>query len=115
MIASVEKFIDFIGNRARCLPVCSILPQPIMALELTQPITEMSNRYLPGDKGRPARKADNLTAIFEQIVWKMWEPRRLSRFYICVHDISMHSPPDREKDAGLPCCYFAAAVVMRQS
>jgi hypothetical protein len=29
-------------------------------------------------KGRPACKADNLTAIYEPIVWKMWEPRRLS-------------------------------------
>jgi hypothetical protein len=27
--------------------------------------------------GRPARKADNLTAICEPIVRKMWEPRRL--------------------------------------
>jgi hypothetical protein len=32
-----------------------------MALGSTQPLTEMS-------KGRPARKADNLTAIFEPIV-----------------------------------------------
>jgi hypothetical protein len=29
----------------------------------TQPLTEMSTRNLPGGKGRPARKADNLTAI----------------------------------------------------
>jgi hypothetical protein len=32
-----------------------------MALESTQPLTEMSTRNLPGGKGRPARKADNLT------------------------------------------------------
>jgi hypothetical protein len=25
----------------------------------------------------PARKADNITAIYEPIFWKMWEPRRL--------------------------------------
>jgi hypothetical protein len=31
-----------------------------------------------GDKGRPARKAENLTAICESIVFKMWEPRRLT-------------------------------------
>jgi hypothetical protein len=29
-------------------------------------------------KGRPARKANNLTAIYEPIVQKMWEPRRLT-------------------------------------
>jgi hypothetical protein len=29
----------------------------------TQPLTEMSTRNLPEDKGRQARKADNLTAI----------------------------------------------------
>jgi hypothetical protein len=29
-------------------------------------------------KGLPARKADNLTAIREQIVHKMWEPRPLT-------------------------------------
>jgi hypothetical protein len=34
-----------------------------MALGLTQPLTEMSTRNLPGRKGGPARKADNLTAI----------------------------------------------------
>jgi hypothetical protein len=34
-----------------------------MALGLTQPLTEMSTRNLPGVKGRPAREADNLTAI----------------------------------------------------
>jgi hypothetical protein len=36
-----------------------------MALRLTQPVTKMSTRNLPGGKGRPARKADNLTAICE--------------------------------------------------
>jgi hypothetical protein len=35
-----------------------------MALGSTQPLTEMSTRNLPGGKGRPARKADNLTAIY---------------------------------------------------
>jgi hypothetical protein len=33
-----------------------------MAVGSTQPLTEMSTRYLPGGKGRPARNADNLTA-----------------------------------------------------
>jgi hypothetical protein len=38
-----------------------------MALGSTQPLTEMSTRNLPEGKGRPARKADNVTAIFEPI------------------------------------------------
>jgi hypothetical protein len=49
-----------------------------MALGSTQPLTEMSTRNLPGGKVRPAREADNLTAICEPIVYKMWEPRRLT-------------------------------------
>jgi hypothetical protein len=52
-----------------------------MALGSTQPLTEMSTRNLPGGKGRPARKADNLTAICEPAVWKMWEPRRLTTLW----------------------------------
>jgi hypothetical protein len=39
-----------------------------MALGSTQPLTEMSTRNLPGGKGRPASKADNLTAICDPIV-----------------------------------------------
>jgi hypothetical protein len=48
-----------------------------MALGLTQPLTEMSTTNLPGGKGRPARKAENLTTICEPTVYKMWEPWRL--------------------------------------
>jgi hypothetical protein len=41
-----------------------------MTLGFTNPLTEMSTRNLPGGrgKGRPARKADKLTAICETIV-----------------------------------------------
>jgi hypothetical protein len=39
-----------------------------MALGSTQPLSEMSTRNLSGNKGRPARKVDNLTAICEPIV-----------------------------------------------
>jgi hypothetical protein len=39
-----------------------------VALGSTQPVTEMSTRNLPGGKGRPARRADNFTAICEPIV-----------------------------------------------
>jgi hypothetical protein len=41
-----------------------------MALGSTQPLTEMSTRNIPGGEGRPAPKADNLTAICEPIVYK---------------------------------------------
>jgi hypothetical protein len=47
------------------------LPNPssrIMDLGSTQSLTGMSTRNLPGDKKRPARRADNLTAICETIV-----------------------------------------------
>jgi hypothetical protein len=60
-----------------------------MALGSTQSLTEMSTRNLRGGKGRPARGADNLTAICELIVYKMWEPRRLTTlwaFTACYRD-----------------------------
>jgi hypothetical protein len=40
----------------------------IMALGSTQPLTEMSTRNLLGGKVRPARKAENLTDMYEAIV-----------------------------------------------
>jgi hypothetical protein len=49
------------------------LPNPssrTMALGSTPPLTEMRTRNLPGDKKRPARRADNLAAIYEPNVWK---------------------------------------------
>jgi hypothetical protein len=60
-----------------------------MALGSTQPLTEMSIRNLPGGKGQTAHKANNLTAICEPIVWKMWEPRRLTALWasaVCYRD-----------------------------
>jgi hypothetical protein len=53
-----------------------------MALRTTQPLTEMSTRNIPGGEGRPARKADNLTAICEPIVYKMWEPQYLTTLWV---------------------------------
>jgi hypothetical protein len=52
-----------------------------LTLGSTQSLTEMSTRNIPGGKGRPARKADNLTVICESIVEKMWEPRRLTTIW----------------------------------
>jgi hypothetical protein len=39
-----------------------------MAMGMTEPLTEMSTKNIPGGKGRPASKADNRTAICEPIV-----------------------------------------------
>jgi hypothetical protein len=39
-----------------------------MAVGSTQPLIEMSTKILPGGKGRPGRKADNLSAVCELIV-----------------------------------------------
>jgi hypothetical protein len=54
------------------------LPNPsrrTMALGSTQPLTEMSTGYVPGGKKRPARRADNLAAIYKPNVWKCGEPQ----------------------------------------
>jgi hypothetical protein len=53
-----------------------------MALGSTQPLTEMSTRNILGGEGRPARKADNFTAICEPIVYKMWEPQHLTTLWV---------------------------------
>jgi hypothetical protein len=44
------------------------LLHPIMALGLTQPLTETSIGKFHGREARQARKADNLTAICDPIV-----------------------------------------------
>jgi hypothetical protein len=58
-----------------------ISPNPsssTMALGLTQPLTEMSTRNLPGGKARPTYKTDILNAICEPIFYKMWDIRCLT-------------------------------------
>jgi hypothetical protein len=71
------KSLDFLFNLLN--PSCRT-----MALWFTQPLTELSTRNLPGGKGRKERKADKLTATYEQTVQKMlcldvsqpyWHPR----------------------------------------
>jgi hypothetical protein len=52
-----------------------------MVLGPTQPLTEMRTGDLPGGEGRPAREADNFTAICEPIVLKIWETRRLTTLW----------------------------------
>jgi hypothetical protein len=60
-----------------------------VALELTQPLSAMSIRNLPGGKGQPAHKVDKLTAIFDPIVYKMGDSRRHTTswtFTACYRD-----------------------------
>jgi hypothetical protein len=57
------------------------LPNPssrTVILGSTQLLTEVSTRNLPGGKKRPALKAENLAAISEPNVWKMWESKPLN-------------------------------------
>jgi hypothetical protein len=75
------------------------LPNPsihTMALGSAQPLTELSTRNLPGGKRRSMHKADNLTAICELIVYRIWEPQRLTtrwastachRGSFCLHTV----------------------------
>jgi hypothetical protein len=53
-----------------------------MGVGSTQPLTEMSTRNIPGGEGRPALKADNLTAICEPIFYKMWELQHLTTLWV---------------------------------
>jgi hypothetical protein len=54
-----------------------------MTLELTQPLTKWVAGIFLGIKGGwPAREAENLTAICEPVVQKMWKPRRLTTLWV---------------------------------
>jgi hypothetical protein len=55
-----------------------------MLLGLTTPLTEMSTTNLPRGKGRPSCKTDNLTAIYEPIVYTMLRPRRLTNPWLSM-------------------------------
>jgi hypothetical protein len=56
-------------------------PSRTMDLGSTHSLTKKTTRNLLGGKGRPTRKADNLTAISEPFVKKIWEPRRLTTLW----------------------------------
>jgi hypothetical protein len=69
-ISSTHYYTILQAGRSQVLfPMRSLdffnLPNPSSR---TQPLTEMGTRNLPGGKGRPARKADNFTAICKPIV-----------------------------------------------
>jgi hypothetical protein len=96
----------------------------------TQPLTERSTRNFPGGKGRPARRADNLTAFCEPIVYtkcgsldvsQSYRPSRpltgialpLS-FYAVVFQSILRCRPLTKRDAFrlLLFCSFCEAVYL---
>jgi hypothetical protein len=58
-----------------------MLPSALWTWDQPSLLREMSTRNIPGGKWRPARKADNHAAIYEPIIWKMWEPRHLTTLW----------------------------------
>jgi hypothetical protein len=65
----------------RSLNLFSNVPNPssrTMTLGFIQPLTEMSTRRYFWGKALPARRADNLTAIWKPIFHTVWDPRRLT-------------------------------------
>jgi hypothetical protein len=89
-----------------------------MALGSTQPLTEMSTRNLPGGKGAPALKADNLTAMCKTIAWKLWKLRRLTTLCAstaCYRDNFTLPSTDttkkkREKPQASSCLFFSPSA-----
>jgi hypothetical protein len=71
------------GGRSRVrFPMRSLFSGPSsfnrsMTMESTQHLIEMSTKNFPGDKGRPAPKANNITAV-SRLSSKCGEPRRLA-------------------------------------
>jgi hypothetical protein len=94
-----------------------------MALGSTQPLTQMSTRNVPVGKGRPGRKADNLIDMCEPIVYKMWEPRRLTSLWastacnICrrafSHGKIIKEIPFKHITMACPCNYNAHRQIYR--
>ena len=62
---------------------CHNLSDCTVALDSTQPLTEMNTKCISWDKKRPVRKADNLTTILGHcyVIWEpltSWNPLGLS-------------------------------------
>jgi hypothetical protein len=72
-----------------------------MALGATQPLSEISTRDLPGDKGRPARKAYNLTAV-----------SRLSKKCGSLDVPQLYGPPWPVTEIGLLFIFTTDKVVL---
>jgi hypothetical protein len=68
-----------------------------MVLGSTQLLTEMRTRNIPGGKGRPERKLDNLTAICEPIIQTKCGSLDVSQLY---------GGPRRATGIDLPLLYW---------
>jgi hypothetical protein len=66
MLQAIKSRVRF-PMRSLDFSIDLIISNRTVALVSTQSLTEMSTRNIPGGKGRPARKSDNLTTIFESI------------------------------------------------
>jgi hypothetical protein len=77
----------------------------------------MSTRNILGGKGWPARKADNLTAVSEPIVQKMWEPQRLTALWAsmaCYRD-SVHVAVMGTVICRVMPCFFSNMLMFRRN
>jgi hypothetical protein len=84
-ISDVNGFFNWPNSSSRTVALGSI-----------QLLTKMSTRNLPGGKGRPTRGTNNLTAICERIVQKIWESRRLTTLWasaVCYRDSFTFTTP----------------------
>jgi hypothetical protein len=78
-----------------------------MALGSTQPLREISIRNLPGGKIWPARRADNLTAICEPIIYTKCGNLDVSQPYGPVTEIAL---PFLATTGHFPCCLLCSLL-----
>jgi hypothetical protein len=88
--ATSQKFLGSIPNEVVGFLHCPIPSSHTVALGSTQPVTEMSPRYLLRGKGELACKAVNLTVTHEPIVSQnVWASKPVTG--IAVHFLHKHT------------------------
>jgi hypothetical protein len=81
-IRSVKERHSYITMLHLCVATAIIPDITLLVIVNAIPLTEISITNLPRRKGRQTRKADNLTAICEPIIYKMWEPRYVTSLWV---------------------------------